>query len=475
MIRRIAFFFVSTIQLQAQIGGIQELAIKESSAYRWLEQLSDGIGGRLTGSPEAAKAEQWAADTMKQIGLANIHLERYKIDRGWQRGTAQAEIVSPIRLPLNATSYGWAGSTPSAKGLEASVVLVKRDSLAAEMRNSAAWAGKILCVSSTGGSAIQFYSQLGAFVIEAQKQKAAAIILRDARPGAMLTHTGPVTFDGAIYTISVLDISAEHQLRLERLLKAGTPVRLRITVSNRFSSGPVEAANVVGEIAGREQAEQVVILSAHLDSWDLGTGAIDDGAGVATVLGAAEAIVKSGKKPRRTIRFILFTGEEQGLLGSRAYVRQHKAEMPNVICALALDWGQGPIAALPLAGRNELTASFAELSALVKDVQPLEIVSTYLTFTDAYSFTLAGVAGLAFYQNSKDYTLIGHSAADMFDKVDAAVLSRNTATAAITAFWIADHTNRIAAHWSQERVVQQLVEDKQRPMLEALGLWAFPQ
>jgi carboxypeptidase Q len=213
------------------------------------------------------------------------------------------------------------------------------------------------------------------------------------------------------------------------------------------------------------------LLGAHLDSWDLGTGAIDDGTGVAAVLGAAEAIKLSGRKPRRTIRFVLFTGEEQGLLGSRAWVKRHAAEISNLVCALVLDWGQGPIAALPVAGHDELKTDLAPLVELLNGVQKFRLADDFLTFTDAYAFTLAGVPGLAFYQDSRDYTLLGHSAADTYDKVDSQVLARNTATLSVAGFWIADSPERVGTVWPSAEIPRHLTDLKQRPMLEIFGLW----
>ncbi len=170
------------------------------------------------------------------------------------------------------------------------------------------------------------------------------MIKRITRPGVLLTHTEPLSFGLSFFPrIAVLDIADEQYKLIDSMLQAGRPVRMRLIVHNGFTSGPIDCANLVGEIPGYEHPEQVVIVAAHLDSWDLGTGAIDDGFGAAAVLGVAEQMMRAGVKPRRTIRFVLFTGEEQGLLGSQAYVRRHKDDLANILCVFALDWGQGPI------------------------------------------------------------------------------------------------------------------------------------
>jgi carboxypeptidase Q len=423
-------------------------AAQSTHAYGWLTELTDGIGPRLTGSAQAARAAEWAAARMREMGLANVRLEPWTLRSGWERGTASAELTAPFRLSLSVASYGWTGSTRGA--VEAEVV-------AADGGN---WAGKVVLLHEG--------QRLADVVKAAEKSGAVAVVARDRRPGMMLTHTGPVAFGAGDepVAIPVLDIAEEQQKLLERLLASGKPVRLRIAVENRFRNGPVTAHNISGEIRGRERPDEVVVIAAHLDSWDLGTGAIDDGTGVAAMLGAAEAIAR-GPQPRRTVRLVLFTGEEQGLLGSRAWVRQRAAEMPNTVCALAVDWGAGPIRSLPVAGHEELKRDLAP----VAEELHLELPDGFLTFTDAYSFTLAGVPGLAFYQRSPDYTTVGHSAADTLDKVDRATLERNAATVARAAFWIADRQERVGVWWAREEIPRRLAGE--RKLLEELGIWPF--
>jgi hypothetical protein len=411
---------------------------------------------------------------MNAIGLQNVHVEKWQLPRSWRRGVATAELLKPFRSALNVVSYGWVGSTQRG-GVEAEVIAVNSDLLSEEIaRNAAAWTGKVLLLSPKGPKHIggaERLGQLGGLLEAAARAGAVAVIARDPRPGTMLTHTGPAGFSGAFYSIPAVDIAPEDQKLLERLLGSRKDVRLKIDVRNFVSDGPAAAANVAGEIPGSNQPDEVVIAAAHLDSWDLGTGAIDDGFGVATVLAAAEAILKSGATPRRTIRFVLFTGEEQGLLGSRAYVRDHAAELKNVIAAVAMDWGQGPITALPLAGHKELLPPFKQFAELVSGLEPLEINAGYLTFTDAYAFTLVGVPGIAPLQDSRDYTLLGHSAADTLDKADPAVLVRNSAVMAAMLYWLADHPTRLGEFWTAEKTSRVLSEDSQRDILELFGLW----
>src|SRR5256714_15182128 len=188
------------------------------------------------------------------------------------------------------------------------------------------------------------FVDFGDFLRAASKAGAVAVIGGQGgsrASGMNLTHTGILGFD-ADFAVPVVSMTAEDQGQLERFLDTGITPRVRFNVQNAFSNGPVDSANVIGEIRGRENPEQVLVVGAHLDSWDLSQGATDNGTGSASVLGAAEAIVRSGMKPRRTIRFVLFTGEEQGLEGSFAYMKQHQLEVANPFGNLVLDDGRGP-------------------------------------------------------------------------------------------------------------------------------------
>jgi Zn-dependent M28 family amino/carboxypeptidase len=248
-----------------------------------------------------------------------------------------------------------------------------------------------------------------------------------------------------------------------------------LNVENQVSTRPVQSPNVIGEIPGGEHPEQIVLLAAHLDSWDLGTGVVDDGFGVASVLGAAEAILRSGATPRRTIRVVLFTGEEQGLLGSRAYVKAHQSEISHFLCSLALDWGRGPVMGISVAGHDELIAPLEQLMRVAHVAEPIKISPRYMQFTDSFAFTLAGVPGIAFAQEVRDSSMLGHSAADTLDKVDRDTLIKTAALSAQVAFWIANHPTRLGTVWSAAETAQALRKDKQQNLLESFGLWPFTQ
>ncbi len=461
-----------------KLAAVAGAGTMETHTYEFLEELSDNIGGRVTGSPEAAKAIDWGVEKMQSIGLENVHKEPFKMLRGWKRISADAEIVAPIHRRVMIDSLGWVGSTPTG-GVEAAVVSVNEYRLQDEMQDNASnWRGNILLVVHKGprpkDDSLAF-AKFGDFLKAAYKHGAVAVIAGQGgskAAGMHLTHTGTLGFD-EYYDVPVTSIAAEDQEQLERYLAHGTPVRLKISVQNRLTDGPVDTANVVGEIRGTENPEQIVVVGGHLDSWDLASGTTDNGCGVSTTLGAAEAVVKSGYKPRRTLRFVLFTGEEQGDLGSIAYTKEHDKEMKNHVAAVVLDSGQGPVTTIQLGGRKDLIPPVQKFAASLEAFGNLGVDDTTEFGTDTGPFIMAGLPGINLDQDSPDYKYTHHSAVDTFDKVKADVLDRNATVMALTSFWIADRPERLASPWPPERTARMLVEKHDDIFLKIYGVWPF--
>ena len=450
----------------------------DAHPYSDLEELSDMIGGRVTGSPEAAKAIEWGVAKMKAIGLENVRAEKWQLSRGWTRGVATAELVEPVQRKLSVDSMGWVGSTPKG-AVTAELVPVNINNLDEEMsKNRGNWSGKILVIVKKGEppkDPTANFGKFGGFLKTAWQSHALAVIGGQGgshAAGMHLTHTGSLGFD-TYYDIPVVSMTAEDESQLERFLDRGKVVRLKLNVQNTVTNNPVESANVVGEIRGSENPEQVVVVGGHLDSWDLAQGATDDGCGVATTLGAAEAIVASGFKPKRTIRFVLFTGEEQGLLGSLAYTKTHASEMANHLGAVILDNGQGPVVSLNLGGHKDLIPAVEKFADSVKSFGEVKVDDKAVFGTDAGPFVLAGLPGINMGQDSPEYKYTHHSAVDTFDKVSADLLTRDATLVALTSFWIASRPDRLATPWPAEKTAQMLVEKKQDRMLKAVGMWPF--
>ncbi len=462
----------------ASLTAIAGQGMMDSHAYQELEELSDEIGGRVTGSPQAQKAVEWGLAKMRALGLANVHAEPWSLSRGWRRVSAEAALLAPIQRPLMIDSLGWVGSTP-AGGVDAEVVTVNLYQLDKEIKdNAASWSGKVLLVQRKGEAPKdggELFAKFGPFLKAAYAAHAVAVIGGQGgseAAGMHLTHTGALGFD-TYYDIPVVSMAAEDQKQLERFLEQNKTVRLHINVQNRVSLGPVESANAVGEIPGTEHPEQIVVVGGHLDSWDLAEGTTDDGVGVATTLGAAEAVLQARVKPRRTLRFVLFTGEEQGLLGSLAYTKTHKSEMANHVAAVILDNGQGPVTRLNLGGRKDLIPAVEKLAGALKGIADLKVDDGLMFGTDTGPFTLEGLPGINMGQDSPEYRYTHHSVVDTFDKVQQDILARDSTLVALTAFWIADRPERLAAPWPPAETAKMLVEKKEDKFLKAFGLWPF--
>ena len=448
-----------------------------SHAFGFLTELSDDIGGRVTGSPAERKAEEWGVAKMKSIGLENVHTEKYTIWRGWTRGTADGEIVAPVRHKLHVDAMGWTGSTAPG-GAEGDVVTVNLFDIDNEIKNAARLKGKVALMVTKGKptkSGITYFAQFGDFLKAAGSAGAIAVIGGQGggkSAGMNLTHTGILGFN-AEFSVPVLSMTAEDQGQLERFLDRGITPRVRFNVQNSFTSGPAETANVVGEIRGREHPEEILVVGGHLDSWDLAQGTTDNGSGIATTLGAAEAIAHSGQRPRRTIRFVLFTGEEQGLDGSFAYVEQHKAELQNHLGDLVLDFGQGPVKGFQLGGRDDLVPAFEPFAKALSNFRTLQVDDKVESGTDTLPFSIAGLPGINMNQEASDYNYTHHSAADALEAQKADVLTQNATIMALAAFWIADRPERFASPWPAERTARMLRAQHQYEELKAFHLWPF--
>ncbi len=252
-----------------------------------LEKLCEGIGPRLTGSVAAHKAENQVLEHMREMGLQQVHRESWTLPRAWKRGSAKASLVIPFAMPIPIAAYGWTGSTPQHSG-PVPVVLVDANDVAEHLdplvrSQGGGWRGKALIIASNPDKPMRAYSQLLPLLQAATTAHAVVVLRHDTRPGNGIVHSEPLTvaLPETIDTklITAVDIPIEHEKLIEHLLQLNRPVSINIDVENSFSDGPVQSNNIVGEITGAIHPKEVVLVGAHLDSWDLGTGATDDGFG----------------------------------------------------------------------------------------------------------------------------------------------------------------------------------------------------
>ena len=440
-----------------------------------LRHLTDEIGGRISGSAEADKAVGWAVEAFHHAGVDEIHTEKFSIPVGWSEGKTRVDVLAPAAFPVRATAGGWSPATPEG-GITADVVDVgDGDEAGFAKAGPAAVKNSIVLVHSQLLVTWQDLDDVDlnqpAIIDRAVSAGAAAIFWMSTRPSILLyRHTN--TVDGTLEKLPQAVVAREDAERMARFLAKKVKVTVRLDMPNKIT-GPVESENVVAEIRGRENPKEFVLLGAHLDSWELGTGALDNGCNAAMVVDAARVIHATGTIPRRSIRFVLFTGEEQGMLGSWAYAKAHRAELDNMDAAIIFDSGSGHVTGYSLGGRKDAAAALADVVALLKPLGATELTFEAGADTDNFDFMLEGVPTLVANQDPANYMLNYHAASDTFDKVDLLELKRQVAISAITAFAIADMQGRLGPRQSRAEIESLMKETGLAETMKVEGLEPF--
>jgi carboxypeptidase Q len=437
-----------------------------------LRYLSDSIGGRPTGSPAADRAAGWAVEALRHAGVDEVHTEKFIIPVSWSEGNSHIDILSPEPIPVRMVSIGWSPATPVG-GLTADVVDVGNGSDDGFAKAGTLASGAIVLVHTnllvTWEDLIAEYDGEREIVDRAVNAGVAAIFWMSTRPNLLL-YRHNVSVNGELERLPQAILAREDAERIARFLSAGQKVRARLDMPNHIG-GPTESENVVGEIRGREEPDEFVLLGAHLDSWDLGTGALDDGCNVAMLIDAARVIHTSGTIPRRSIRFAFFTGEEQGMLGSAAYAHAHRAELDRMVAAVIFDSGVGRITGYSLGGRQDIESAVREALQPLHTFAPLDFTFDAGMDTDNFDFILEGVPTLEANQEPANYMLNYHAASDTYDKVDFKELKRSVAVAAITAFALSDREQRIGPRQSRAQIEQLFQETGLDKELKQAGFW----
>ncbi|MGH8313585.1 MAG: M20/M25/M40 family metallo-hydrolase [Steroidobacterales bacterium] len=437
-----------------------------------LRRLTDEVGGRVSGTPAMAHAVDWAMGAFHSAGVT-AHTESYTMPRTWSEGATRLEILGGNGFPATLVSEGWSAPTPAA-GIDAELVHIGNGTPADFERAGKRAHGAILLVDST---VIESWDDLENEYDRAMpiKQRAVdagarAVLWTSARERRLLyRHTD--TVDGELSPLPMATLAREDALRLARLADhSAAPVRVRLTMPNAIG-GPAEERNVIGEIRGREHPEQVVVLGAHLDSWDLGTGALDNGCNAALVIAAARAIQASGLRPRSTIRFVLFSGEEVGFLGSRAYAVQHRNELDQMRAMVVIDSGIGRVTGFSLSGRSDVVAPLAELLQPLNAFDAAQLSLAGTLGTDNVDFMLEGVPTLSADQEPSNYMPNYHAASDTYDKVDIRVVAQNAAFMAATVFAIADRAEPLGKRLSRAEIAKLLESTGLDKSMQVGGLW----
>jgi len=441
---------VFSAQTLADLKKLQQAALSSDYAYREVAHLADNIGPRLTGSAQAAKAVEYVAGELKAIGC-EVQLEKVMVPH-WVRGEETAALVQFPGMAEETTqkivlcALGGSVATPK-EGITAEVVAVRNfDELKALPREKVA--GKIVLFNysfdkqmAAQGRSGEAYGEAVEYRSDgpsaAARQGAVACLIRSVG-GAdyRITHTGQTKYAADAPKIPAGALTSEDAELVVDLVKQG-PVKMKLLLTPQ-TLPDVESANVIGDIKGSEHPEQVVIVSGHLDSWDLGTGAIDDGAGVAVSMEAANLIQKLHLKPKRTIRVIAWMNEENGTRGSKQYAKDHEKDWPNHFGVMETDGGADHPVGLHIKAKPEVKTMLKPVAAILQESGAGALELSEHAGADIEPMEKAGVPAFAPIQDGRFYFNYHHTPADTLDKIDPKKLAENSAIVAVWAYALAN-------------------------------------
>jgi carboxypeptidase Q len=462
---------------------IIQAALQPSSLESNLRGLTDDIGGRIPGTPAMRRAVDWGVRAFKSVGADNVHTEEFTIPYSWAEGATEMTVsatgtapdpkltqIPRVEFRVRCVSIAWAPALAPVKHVP--VVDVGKGS-PAEFAKAGDITGKVILVHSavlkTWDDLFAEYTTPPPVIDAAVKGKARAVAFIATREHDILyRHTN--SSEGEIDRIPEVLVAREDGERIGRLLSSGHPVWADLSIPNQIG-GPIKTSNVIAEIKGVEKPDEFVILGAHLDSWELGTGALDNGCNAALVVDALRAIKASGLKPRRSIRFILFSGEEEGLLGSRAYSRAHRLELDKAAGVIVYDAGTGKTTGFSDGGRKDVVDTAKRLIAPLRQFGVGEIKTDMEWGTDHFDFMLEGVPTFVADQEEANYLENYHAVSDTFDKVDFAQLKKHVAEAAEFSFELASLPEKIGPRFTRAQIEQSMREANSVEMFKAFGLW----
>lgn len=413
-------------------------ATSGSHAWERLAELTDTFGARLSGSENLERAIAWAVETMRRDGLENVRAEPVMVPR-WVRGAESAEIVEPVRSSLTMLGLGGSVGTPTA-GVQAETLVVS--SFAELDAQSAEAKGRIVVFNvpfTTYGETVQYRASGPSRVAELG---AAAMLLRSVGPVGLRTpHTGALRYTPGGRQVPAAAISAEDAERLHRMQRRGTRTIVRLKMDAAFHPD-AESANVVAEIRGRELPDEVVVVGGHLDSWDVGTGASDDGGGCIATWEALRIVKALGLRPRRTLRVVLFTNEENGLRGGFAYRDRYKQDLSRHVLMIESDGGVFRPTGFGFSGNDAARATIERVGSLLAGIDAHRI-GPQGGGADIGPSVEAGRIPAMSLNVDGNYFLIHHTPADTIDRIRPDEMARATAAIAVMAYVVADLPQRL--------------------------------
>jgi carboxypeptidase Q len=439
-----------TPQQIATMNSLRDAALSDPYAMNELHHLTDNIGPRLSGSPQAQAAVEYVAAEMHSLG-AQVTLEKTSVPH-WVRGAETAQLVAwPGMAPdttqkIVLTALGGSVATP-ADGLTAEVIVVNSFNDLKALSPDAV-KGKILLFNekfdqrlASQGYGFEAYGdaviyRMTAPVVGAAHGAVAVLVRSVGGADFRIPHTGMTMYDPQAPKIPAAAVTAEDADLLVNLTSQGH-VKMKLTLTPQ-TLPDAPSYNVIADWKGTEHPEQVIVISGHLDSWDLGTGAIDDGAGVVVSMQAIHLLSQLGIHPKRTVRFIAWMAEEEGSQGAATYAQDHTADLANHIGAIETDSGAGHPTGIYFAGKPALEAWLRPVAQTLQPIGASQLVATPETGEDIATITTKGVPGFAPIQDSRYYFNYHHTPADTFDKVDARELNENAAVVTVLAYALAD-------------------------------------
>lgn len=417
-------------------GRLAQTALTNSTAMEIVTDLTTEIGPRLAGSAAEKRAARWAKQRFERLGFDRVWIEEFPLEAGWERGVETAEIIRPSPQPLVVTALGGSVATPP-EGIEAEIALFETfDALLAATVGSLT--GKIAVVTQPmirtqdGGS----YGSVGRARFtgpaEAARRGAVAFLLRSLGTDHLrMPHTGMTEYSKEVPRIPAGALSVPDAEQLVRIAANGKPIRLKLVLTPR-EFRPATSQNVVADVTGREHPDEIVQLGAHLDSWDLGTGALDDGAGVAIAMTAGSLIRNLPQRPKRTIRVVLYGAEEVGLVGGKAYAEKHKAELDRLVIVAEPDLGQGPVYAFQTGVADPAEPSLKRIRIALAKLGIIPGDNLAKGSSDVGPLVAAGVPTVTLKLDGTDYFDFHHTPNDTLDKIESKRL--NQSAAAYTVF-----------------------------------------
>jgi carboxypeptidase Q len=448
-------------------------SIFAGSSMDTLRELCDRIGPRLTGAKGYEDAAEWAVAQFHAAGIKDVHLEPFTIPSGWQRGWAESRIYSPIERRLHLESVSWSPSTPP-DGVKGEIIVISDLSEASLRSKAAEIKGRIVLLDTErvfAGGFNKAYPRLIASYSIFKGRGALALVFNDTVANNVLGDWLDIdNGEAKLQPLPIAEIGMEDFKLLQRLLVNG-PVTIGFEYQNKIT-GPTQVSNVVAELRGSEKPEEWIVVGAHLDSWDLATGCQDNGTGSVMVLEVAKQFAALPHAPRRSVRFILWTGEEPGLLGSRTYAKQHATELDQCVAVVNTDNGAGHPKGWKVEGRDDLKEAMSTLGATYLRDLSAGGISMEVTFdTDHGPFMLHGIPALDLWVDDPPYEAVHHKSGDTYDKVDPILFKADAAVVGVTAYLMAQLPQPIAPHLNHAAVSQILNKAELDQYLIAHGDW----